>query len=456
MRRIAVAVGLSLGACASAAKAADITLHSAVTQSLEVNSNYEMRSPPLGPSYVPVTAIFVDALARTPTMRFIANADANYISYFGETRLLPSLNGGAHARAERTADAASYYVDAAVRVAQVARVQLAETATTAPAGSGDVIVTNLESGGRHELSGIDLVSWTARAVQRAFTDRLSGAPSVDLTLDGSLSHLLSPLTMLIPRVHYETIYYGSRGSALGFGNFAAPGAAGTQLSIWQASMGIDSRPTKRLSVRGSIGLQELILSRGTGAGLIPRTATTLPSGSNQALGWLADLHVDYKLTSRDNLTILAAQVVAPDTLGQIRKFQNVGMALVHRLNHALTLTTSADYSRQTSVTGVTDIYSAAVIGGWRMLHDWNLAVAYRFRQRIDETGTARGNPNAHSVLFTLHGDFTLLPVAGGETRVPVVDPATLFASPAQWLVTQRFGSTFGAPIQYHPSSPGGN
>jgi hypothetical protein len=156
--------------------------------------------------------------------------------------------------------------------------------------------------------------------------------------------------------------------------------------------------------------------------------------------YFADLQFD----SRDTVAFAAARTIGPDSLGQIRKFENVGIALIHNLNQSSTLSFSTDYSHQNSIQAVTDLYSAAITYGYHFSRDWNLTLSYRFRQRTGDGGPA----NSNSVFFSLRRDFTILPGATGEVKQPVVEPTALMASPAEWAVTRRFAPSDSTASPY--------
>ena len=443
MRLIAILAGIYFGACASLA-AAEVTINSSLTQTLEANSNYQLLTTPvLGPTFITNSTAFFDALAQTPNERLRTIADLAYRYYFGpgaET-LEPGLYGGVRANYEKYDNTTVYSVTASSRIQQALAAQLAETGVRTVTG-GNVITTFVDAGVRHQLTALDLLSWSGRATSIQNTG--DGRPSsLDLTANASWSHSLDAVTRVSPNLQIESLAYGPPGQSVSFGSFSDPGS--TKLNIWRAGIGLDTRPTKRLTIRGSMGLEQLKLDPGIAATVVNNFASP-PSGGGLALDWYGDLLMTYKMTARDTVSLLAARAIGPDTLGQVRKFQNVGAILAHTINHYSSLNFSATYSQQTSIAAITNLYSAAVTYGYRPARDWNTFLTYSFRQRTGDLGPAKSS----SILLSVKRDFTILPSTTARQQQPVLDPLDQLASPSEWAITRRFDPVVSglAPVQY--------
>ena len=405
-----------LGISAWGALAADVTVKSQFIQTFAADSNYQMQPDPPGQTYLPVSTLVFDAVARTPTMRFAATADLSYRTYFGPgaENLLPGLDRGILVRAEKTTELATFKLAAARRFQQTSQLQLAQTGVNTI--GGDTITTWVEGIVTHQLNESDFLTWATRATSLEFTSP-TGTPSQDLTTTGAWRHRLTPLTELTPSVQFESITYGN--------------STNSEVMIWRGLIGAESRLTKRLRFKGSVGVAHITLNQ-DGNPAAPNPAQ-LASGS--AADWLADVLLTYDLNSRNTFTFAAAQSVGPDVLGQIRKVDIVGLVLSHRLNNYSGLTFSTQASHQTSVGNVTDLYSASVAYGLRMTPEWFMDISYRLRQR---TGGNTAPATSNAVFLTVRHDVTLL--AGGTDRspVPVIEDATaLMASPAEWAITRR-------------------
>lgn len=405
-----------LGISAWGALAADVTIKSQLSQSFSADSNYQMQPNPPGPTYLPVSNLLFDTVARTPTMRFAATVNLSYRTYFGPgaENLLPGLDRGIMGRFEKTTALTTYKVAAARQYRQASQLQLAETGVNTI--GGDVITSWVESIVTHQLSGSDLLTWATRATNTEFTSP-TGTPSLDITTTGAWRHRLTPLTELTPSIQFESINYGN--------------SSNTEVMIWRGLIGAESRLTKRLKFKGSVGVAHIALTQ-DGGGNGPNPAQ-LASGS--AADWLADVLLSYNLNSRNDVSFAAAQSVGPDTLGQIRKVQIVGVILSHRLNQYSGLSFSTQASHQTSVANVTDLYSAGVSYGLRLAPEWFMDLSYRLRHR---TGGNTDPATSNAVFVSVTRDVTIL--AGGTDRTPVAvaeDPTLLMASPGEWAITRR-------------------
>ena len=90
MKRTAIAVSVCLGMAPSAAFAVDWSIKSSLSESVELNDNQFLRTPPAGSvgSYSTITA---NAEALTPTSKFDFDSDGTYRKYWGPgTEGLPS------------------------------------------------------------------------------------------------------------------------------------------------------------------------------------------------------------------------------------------------------------------------------------------------------------------------------------------------------------------------------
>src|SRR5262245_14133265 len=422
-------VGMSM----SGAKAVDISLKSTLYQSFEGNSNYLMQTNPTGVTYTPVSTITVDAVARTPTMRFATTVDLSYQSYFGQgaETLLPAFNRGFRGSAEKFDNMTTYKLEGSIRTTQAFHLQLAETGVATV--GGETTTSWVEYGVRRQLSYWDLVAWTARATSIQFTAP-NTVPSLDVTTTGTWTHRVNQLTELTPMVQFETIGYGNPTNSSNSTNSISSG--NTQFMIWRGTLGVHSQLTKRLTFDGAIGVADITLNQ-SGGGTLP-SGTTVLNSSGSAADWIGNMLVSYRITSRDTVSLAAAQTIGPDSLGVLRKFDNVGLVLSHRFDRHSGLTVTTDYSHQPLIAGgFTDLYSAGATYDFQFLQDWSTAVSYRFRQRIGVPGDA----NSHAVFMSVNRDVTIIPSATGQPQTPTpADITTLLSWPAAWIRPWRNAS----------------
>jgi hypothetical protein len=418
VRKAAIIAGIYAGLSVSGARAVDIDVKSTLYQSLEINSNYQLQANPPGETYIPVSTLIFDALARTPTMRFAATVDLSYRTYLGPgaENLLPAFDRGFRGSAEAYRDTSTYKIEGSVRTIQALQLQLAETGVRTV--GGDITTSWVEGGIRNQLSYWDLATLSVRATTLQFTDPTQ-APSLDITSTGTWIHRATQLTEIIPMVQLETVTYGSPE--------VSPISTHTQFAIWRGTLGVNSRVTKLLTFQGAVGVADVILNQS--GGVLPVNPLQFTSGSRA--DWIANMQATYRLTSRDTFSLTAAQTIGPDSLGVLRKFDVIGLVLSHRFVHPATLSFFADYSHQPlAIGGFTDLYSAATTYDYNFARDWYLALTYRFRQRVG----VPSNANSHAVFMSLRRDVTIIPSA--IQAAPPVTPAaitSLLSWPAAWI-----------------------
>ena len=101
--------------------------------------------------------------------------------------------------------------------------------------------------------------------------------------------------------------------------------------------------------------------------------------------------------------------ISPSVIGEIEQRTAVGVALRQGINHSSYLSLSSEFSRQTSLDGLTydsaDVFRASVLYGYRLTPEWQAQLAYRFLERTDDTGTAHSN----AVFLSAVREVTILP-----------------------------------------------
>ena len=191
-----------LGISAWGALAADVTVKSQFIQTFAVDSNYQMQPDPPGQTYLPVSTLLFDVVARTPTMRFAATADLSYRTYFGPGLKICCLGWivASWPVSKKPPSLDTYKLAAARRYQQTSQLQLAETGVNTI--GGETITTWVEGILTHRLNESDFLTWATRATSLEFTSP-TGTPSLDVTTTGAWRHRLTPLTELTPSVQFE-------------------------------------------------------------------------------------------------------------------------------------------------------------------------------------------------------------------------------------------------------------
>src|SRR5262249_15535832 len=152
------------------------------------------------------------------------------------------------------------------------------------------------------------------------------------------------------------------------------------------------------------------------------------TSSGSKADWIANILASYSLSSRDTVSLAAAQTITPDSLGIVRKFDNVGLVLGHRFDRYSGLALTTDYSHQPNLgAAATDLYGAGITYDVHFLPEWSASVSYRFRQRVGFGGDA----NSHGIFMSVRRDVTIIPSATGYVAPPTpAEITTLLSWPA--------------------------
>jgi len=384
----------------SGALAADVAIKANATEILEASDNYFLVNSPSGATAKSLTAGTLDVLARTPTTNYLLNSYYSYYKYFGPGTADTSVVWGtpAHARfsVDHTDQLTKYNAAASWTRADVATTQLAETGRTT-ASRGTINTFAVDGGLTHDLSRIDSLTWTARATRVDYTNDPTALPYDDVVSTLAWRRSLSPTTVLNNFVSFDW--------------FAADNIQQTQRLFWKAMTGLDSKLSPRLTFTGNVGWAFVNAYQNGIAQSITPFAFQPQVGSANSL--LADIVLTYQLLKTTKLSLIAAQAVVPLTTGALQKSDSVALILSHDINHWSNLSfavrlvhipATSGNSAFTGQAGTSDFFSASVNYRYQLTREWRTNLSYTYRERDDETGTARSN----TVLFSLSRDFTLL------------------------------------------------
>jgi hypothetical protein len=394
------------------------TLTSQLIQTADFNSNYLLRNNPPGELTAAVSTLRLDGIARTPTTRLQTTADLSYRSYFGPGTeaftVIDSLDKIGRIRLDQTEKLTTYNVGASWSQIQAAPLQVLQTGVATI--SGFVNTTVVQGGLRHELTPSDTLNWQNSWTSVDFTSSGGSIPFTDLSTTGDWTHRLTPTTAVIPSVQFEDLNY--------------QGPAKSEIMLWRLMIGIRSEPSVRLSFNAAVGAllataqaNASAVSSGTtflpsvfqpaGTTILPTGAlqpVSILSGSGQsssasASDWLANVRVTYNFDPTTALTVVAAQIVAPDSFGNIFKTDSVGFFLQRQVNYSTSLSLFGDANQLTGVGTQRKFYDLGATYGYRLTREWDTALTYTFRQRYDQTGSA----NSHSIFVLARREVTIIP-----------------------------------------------
>src|SRR3974390_3356892 len=104
MNRMAILATIALGACASGAQAADVSIKGNASETVQGSNNYFLLNSPSGPMIASTTSGVLDILAQTPTTNYLLDTRASYYKYFGEGTEDTSQTWGTPANATFSVD----------------------------------------------------------------------------------------------------------------------------------------------------------------------------------------------------------------------------------------------------------------------------------------------------------------------------------------------------------------
>lgn len=418
MTRSVLVVSFCLGALASSALAADVSINGNVSQTFDGSNNYFLSPTPSGPTVRSLSALNLDFLARMPTTVYELKTNYSYYHYFGPGAadaggITSGTPAGAVFSIDHTADPLTKYNFAASwQRADVASALLLQSGTATVHGSSDTY--NLSGGFTRQLSRTDSISWTTQASTVSFSAP-NQTPYDDVTTTGTWNHSLSETTTLINTV------------ALDYN--AQDDPAKDQRLFWTVSTGLQSQLSKRLSINGAIGLNFINAwqKAGTPATIAPVSTTSFEPPELQpgaGHGWLGNVGLTYQLLKTTQISLTAARSTIPTILGSLQQSQTIGFNLTHNINSLSNLTFSTQFSVITqsdnssnllagsasSASGgsTSDLFTASASYGYRLTRELRTNLSYTYTQ-VGGIAGSTGLIKSNTVLVSLSRDFTVLP-----------------------------------------------
>ena len=236
----------------------DWTLKSRLNETVEISDNYFLTTPSSGTLYVPTSTLSLDAIGRTPTMRFEVNSLVNYRVYEGPgaAGIMNALGTYNHFGIEKTDPLTTYSVGASYRTQQLAVAQLVQTGVVT--GTGLVNTTVVDGGLKRELSQTDTLHLSARASSIAFTAP-GNTPYTDVLTTGDWNHRVNRTIDLTTLAQFDWLAYDN--------------TAKSQIMIARATQGIKAELTSRLTFKG-----ECICGRSVSPDVSPTSSWAAETG----------------------------------------------------------------------------------------------------------------------------------------------------------------------------------
>ena len=413
MKTQVVASFVFLGAMASCAFAAELSIKGSVNETVQGGNNYFLLSNPSGTTAQSTTAGTLDFLAQTPTTSYLLNTNFSYYKYFGpgaaDTPLVWGTPASATFTINHVTELTKYNFAASWSRFDEATALLAQTGSAA--GRGSVNNYNVGGGVSRDLSRTDVISWSGNASTVSYTDQ-SQTPYLDFTTGLTWTHDVSPTTGLINSVNVDW--------------FSSDNSEKSQRLFWRLMTGFQSRLTSRLTLKADVGVglvnswqngtapsvvTPIVPPPVVGAFVVP--PPFVPQvGTGSAV--LADATLTYDLFKDTRLSLNAAHTIVPLLTGQLQQSDTIGMSANYNINNYSNLAASAQLTHtppapaQSSFgsgqSGSSDFYSFVLSYGYQLSREWRTNVSYSYLQRDDDTGAV----GTSIILVSLTRDFTLM------------------------------------------------
>jgi hypothetical protein len=399
---LSLGLGLGLDASLSDVRAVDLVLKSEMGQNVEFNDNRDVQPKSKGDTYTFFSTLMFDAVVRTPTSKFTANADLSYQAFTGPgaEQLVDAFNHGVRASMETREKLTTYTLGGSWTRRDASTVQIEDIGFATVHGKVDTYVA--EGGARRELTPQESIGWATRVTAIQFSSQPgipTGTNSLDVTSTADWQRQLSELTIVTSALQFE---WQSLDNPSGTNNF-----------IWRPNAGMQHRLTKQLTLKLSGGAAITTIMQDVTTP-IPPAITPLPSGTK--LSWLADVLLTYKLKTME-MSFLAGHNVAPSALGDLQERSTLSLIYRQEINPISALSLSGMFSRIKAPPGSNailidqsmfigdsaDVYTGTIGYDYQLARDWNANLTYKFTHRLNETNSA----NSNAVMVSVKHGITL-------------------------------------------------
>jgi hypothetical protein len=412
VNRTAIALSVCFGAVPSAAYAFDWSIQTTQSESVELNDNQFLKTPPTGGSIGSYSTLTANAEARTYDSKFDLNSDGTYNKYWGPgVDGLPSetLNYGfkAHYELDGKNNFDREFVESSWRQTSTALALLNDLGIAAPV-SGFLDTLTASGGIDRSVSALDSLSLFATSTRTSFEPSSGGTEFTDTLARGSWRHSYSSLVAFNASSEFELLNFDN--------------ATNTSEQIYRNQLGIDATLSPLLSFRGNAGAVYIITDGGVNplAGTV--TNSLASSASSALLDWIGDAALTYKMLKNTTFTLTASQTVAPSVVGSLFKTDIIAAGLSYTINDRSTLSFAATGSRSIATTS-TDFASASATYGYSLTQQWNAQLTYRYQHRFASSGggttidpitgtptvSGTGAADSNSILVVVSHSYTVLP-----------------------------------------------
>jgi len=416
--RSVFAAALGLGALASGAIAAELSIKGSTSQTFDASNNYFLSTAPSGATARSLSALNLDFLARTPTTDYDLRTNYSYYKYFGPGAVDTSPTSGTPASVNFNVDhradpLTKFNFAASWQRSDIASTQLLQNGIVTAHGSVDTY--NATAGVTRDITRRDSLSWQTQATTASFS--VPGqTPYDDVTSTGVWTHRLSQTTSLIntASVNWD----------------AQDDPAQDRRLFWTVKSGLQVKPTSRLTIDGAVGVNFLnAWQKNGGQANTPAPPPTpgfpfsIPAPELQpgaGSSWLGNVGLTYQLLKHTQVSLTAVRATTPTVLGNLQQSSSIAFNLRHDINYFSNFSITAQFADITqgntvsgilsgsgNVSGATtsDLFSAWATYEYRLTKELRTSFTYTYSQLNSISGLAKSN----TVTVYLTRDFTVLP-----------------------------------------------
>jgi hypothetical protein len=369
---LAVSVCLSV----SPAFAVDWALNSTLSQSVELNDNPFLRALAAG-TFSSYSTIAANAVARTPTSKFIFDGDVNYRKYWGPGIDTPgaqseSIGGNAKLHYETIGKDSTdrNYVDAGWHRQSTAFALLGDLGVLTPT-RGFLDTSTVSGGIERSITALDFVSLSAQSNYTSYDPGTGGTPFTDTSGSGTWRHRVNAIAAMTVSSDIEALHFDN--------------SRNTNVIILRENAGVEASLSPLLSFRGTAGVAYVQTEHGSPT--ISLTPSS-PNASSSAADFITNMVLTYRMFPDTTLTLTGLQTIAPSVVGSLTKRTTISAGLTRTVNSRTTLSFSGDATRQISSGTESDFLSTSVTYGYQMTREWTAQLSYRYLHRLATTGTA--------------------------------------------------------------------
>ena len=384
---------LALWCLCGVSPAAEWSMRSGASESVEYNDNIDLDPNPDGNTYASYTNVDLDLVALSPLSKFALTSDLAYRAYWGSH---DDTDNGIEPRARADFSTKSRLTDLDVFVLFAKQNAAATELLDSGLVTADTDRLTFSSGGTvtRKLTETNALSLSGAATRVDFTDDIGTLEAYqDYRTSASLSHRLTMLTDLV--------------TTLGLDWYLPDDEEASESLVYSATIGISSELTRRARLRANVGVQvahnreDVLIGPGH------------DFDSSNDVGATGDLAFDYRVRLTQ-VSVGLSHSFLPSSLGELQRVSSANVTVSHQLSDTSNVDLLARVSHQSGVSsggsGERDLLVLAPSYAWKFARDWQVRLGYQFAREDEDGDIAKSN----SLMMTLHKEFEIAPTRAAK------------------------------------------